>query len=279
MRQVAGIAGASAHDEERGAPRPRLLSRSEERAVLSRAQAGDRQARQELAQTSLGLVHVIASEFSSPLLSRADLIQEGVIGLLEAIDRFDLGRGLRFSTYAGWCIRRSMHDAVTNARPIRIPARAARQLAAIRSAESDLEAKGCQRPSDAQLAEAAGLRTSTVRNLRAAPFIACSLDEASATETAPLRDCAEARADSEFDDPLAVGERTRHVTGLLALLPDRHREVLMCHYGLGRDRPMSHREVGRRIGVGEARSRQLEREALHRLRSIFCQRRNGSAPA
>jgi len=279
MRTAAGIAGVTSRDAERDVPRTKLLSTREERALLSRAQAGERQARQEIAQMSLGLVHVIATEFSFTLLSRADLIQEGVIGLLEAIDRFDLGRGLRFSTYAGWCIRRSMHEAITNARPIRIPARAARQLAAIRSAESDLEAGGCPYPSDAQIAGATGLRASTVRRLRVAPFVACSLDEPLATERASFRDCVAVGAHSESDDPLAASERTRQLKGLLALLPDRHREVLTCHYGLGRDRPMSHREVGLRIGVGEARSRQLEREALHRLRSIFHQRRNVSAPA
>jgi len=224
---------------------------------------------------SLGLVHAIAAEFSSPLLTRTDLIQEGVVGLLRAIDRFDIGRELRFSTYAVWWIRRSMHEAVTNARPIRIPPHAARQLAAIRSVESELLGAGRRRPSDAQIARATGLRASTVRRLRTAPFVARSLDEPSAAGSAPLRDCVAHSALPDSHDPLPVDERSGELVGLLALLPDRHREVLTRHYGLGSDPPMSHREVALRIGVGEARSRQLEREALHRLRSIV-HRRNCS---
>jgi len=221
---------------------------------------------------SLGLVHAVAAEFSSPLLARTDLIQEGVVGLLHAIDRFDARRQLRFSTYAVWWIRRSMHEALTNARPIRIPAAAARQLAAIRSAESALEAASRRHPSDTELAHATGLRTSTVRNLRVAPFVACSFDELPTDGNTPLRDRVGDMAQVDADDLVVANERASEVTRLLALLPERHREVLTRHYGLGRARAMSHRELAVRIGVGVARSRQLEREALHRLRSIFEQR-------
>jgi len=247
-----------------------MLSARDERALISRAKEGDRCARQEMVEISLGLVHAIAAEFRSPLLTRSELIQEGVVGLLRAIDRFDMGRELRFSTYAVWWIRRSMHEAVTNARPIRIPAHAARQLAAIRSAESELVGADHRRPSDAQIARATGLRASTVRRLRAAPFVARSLDEPSAAEGAPPRERFADRDLTEPDDARVSAE----LTGLLALLPGRHREVLTRHYGLGPDPPMSHREVALRIGVGEARSRQLEREALRRLRSILHSRRS-----
>jgi len=254
------------------------LSARDERALVSRAKAGDRSARQKLAQTSLGLVRAVAEEFSSPLLTHSELIQEGMVGLLQAIDRFDIDRELRFSTYAVWCIRRAMHEAVTNARPIRIPPHAARQLAAIRNAESELQAADRRRPSDAEIARATALRPSTVRKLRVAPFVSRCLDEPSSDASSFLRERVPDSALPDSHESLVARERADELARLLALLPDRHREVLTRHYGLGRDRPMSHREVGRRIGVGEARSRQLEQEALRRLRSMFRGTRTRGTP-
>lgn len=281
MRTAPGIAGVKARAEDRSAtriPRARALSARDERALMSRAKAGDRRARQDLAERSIGLVQKIAREFSSQFLARTDLIQEGMVGLLQAIDRFDLDRELRFSTYAVWWIRRSMHEAVTNGRAIRIPAQAARHLAAIRSAESNLQAVGRRRPTDAQIARATGLRTSTVRKLRAAPFVACSFDEPSGADGLSLADHVANTVLPDNDDAPAAGEAAGELSGLLALLPNRHREVLTCHYGLGRDGPMSHRDVGLRVGVGEARSRQLEQEALRRLRSMFRGTRTRGTP-
>src|SRR5256885_748142 len=118
-----------AHDQKRRGAR---LSRADEAALARRIEHGDPQARETMIESNLGLVHAVAATFGGSGVPFADLVQEGTVGLVRAVERFDHRRGVKFSNYATWWIRRSMHDAIAGSRVIRIPDTAHRQLAAVR---------------------------------------------------------------------------------------------------------------------------------------------------
>src|SRR5271166_6837767 len=137
--------------------RKRLLSATEERRLARRIERGDRDAREEMIECNLRLVIALAKSYRGRGMPFTDLVQEGTVGLVRAVERFDHRRGLKFSTYAVWWIRRSLLDAVGAARTIRIPVKAAQQLAAVRRAEAELERCGV-RPAPAEaIAERTGL--------------------------------------------------------------------------------------------------------------------------
>lgn len=218
-------------------------------------------------EANLELVHVIASEFRGSVVPEADIVQEGAIGLITALDRFDHRRGIRFATYAGWWIRGSMLRALSEARPIRLPARVANQVAAIRLAEAAIETSGASRASDASIAHITGLSTSTVRNLRGAPYVAKSLDVLAAETTVSGDALIDGRISDVTREVVLADERHR-LSVILRLLPQRHREVILRRYGIDGRHPQTHREIAGYLGISQQRSRQLEREALRRIREV-----------
>ena len=243
-----------------------LLSHAEELTLARRIERGDLNAKDTMIESNLRLVHAVANEFRGSGVAFDDLVQEGTIGLVRAVERFDHRRGLKFSTYAVWWIRRSMRDAIAGSNVIRIPPNATRQRAAVLRAEAQLERLG--RASETEIAALTELSVQTVRSLRAAARVEASLDEPVGEGALPL---GELIADSRAVDPSECAiahERRDEVSAMLRLLPPRHREVLVRHYGLNGGPVQSHDEIGRWLGVGEERSRQIERESLHRLRSI-----------
>ncbi|HUA49923.1 MAG TPA: RNA polymerase sigma factor RpoD/SigA [Solirubrobacteraceae bacterium] len=244
------------------------MTTADETRLAKRIERGDVHAKQEMIECNLRLVFAVAKSYRGRGVQFEDLIQEGTVGLVRAVEGFDHRRGLKFSTYAVWWIRRSLLDAIEAGRTIRIPAKAAQQLAAIRRAEAEIERDGISSASTDAIAERTGLSPLNVRNLRGAARVTASLDEPISEDATPLGDLI---GDPNGADP---GERTaeeelrREAWALLRLLPERHREVLLRRYGLTGRRAQSHKEVGDCLGVKEERSRQLEREALHRLRGL-----------
>lgn len=252
----------------REAPGARLLDAAEEVRLAKRIERGDLKAKERMIESNLRLVHAVARTYRGSAVPFADLVQEGTVGLVRAVERFDHHRGLKFSTYAVWWIRRSMLDAIAGSSVIRIPAKAQQQLAAVRRAEAELQRSGRPRATDAAIAERTQLRATTVRSLREAARVTASLDQPVGEDTTPLGDLL---ADHRTPDPSerVIAREDRHeVSAMLRLLPQRHREVLVRRYGLNETRPQSHAEIGEWLGVGEERSRQIEREALYRLRSV-----------
>jgi len=219
-------------------------------------------------ESNLRLVFSLARSYRGRGVPLADLVQDGTIGLIRAVERFDPRREVRFSTYAAWWIRRSLRDAVAAGQIIRIPPRANRQLAALRRAEDELARARTESASITAVAERAGLSVESVRSLRGTARATASLDDPVGDEGTPL---GELVADDRAADPSEVaiaGEESRMVFKMLELLPRRHREVVVRRYGLAGQEPQGHEQIGALLGVGAERSRQLEREALHRLRTI-----------
>ena len=242
----------------------RPLTAADEARLARRIERGDLAAKDELVTANLGLVHALAMRYGGRGVPHEDLVQEGSVGLIRAAEKFDHRRG-KFSTYAVWWIRRSMRDAITASKVIRIPPTANRELAAVRRAEERL---GTRRVSDAGIAELTRLSERTVGSLRSAAQVVASLDAPAGEAAMPL---GELIADARAVDPSesAIAHELRDgVATLLSYLPQPHRGVLARRYGLDGNRVQSHEEIGRWLGVGEERSRQIERESLHRLRSI-----------
>jgi RNA polymerase primary sigma factor len=244
-----------------------LLTADDELRLARRIEQGDRAAKDEMVVRNLRLVRSLAGRYTGRGVAYDDLVQEGTLGLIRAAEKFDHGRGARFSTYASWWIRRSLLDAIRAARPIRIPAVAARQMAAVHATGADLRRSG-NAPTDAAISRRTGISPSRVSALRAAPHVSASLDEPLADGPAVL---GELIADDTAPDAVRLAEERetrQQVWQVLRLLPERHRQVLARRYGLLGDRAETHAEIGESLGVTEERSRQLEREALHRLREL-----------
>jgi RNA polymerase primary sigma factor len=236
--------------------------------LARRSRAGDSSARREMVEANLGLVHAIGAPYRSYGIPFADLIQEGTVGLIEAVERFDPERGVKFSTYAAWLIRRALLGAIGASRSIRVPAQAAQQLAAVRRADHELKRSGTRHVSSEAIAARTGLRPSSITTLRTAGRVTASLDQPIGDDATQLGDLL---SDPERRDPADVAcenEAARELQTLLRLLPERHRQVLIRRYGLGGSQRQSHQQVGSWLGVKEERSRQLEREALHWIREI-----------
>jgi RNA polymerase primary sigma factor len=244
------------------------LSPAEEVSLAKRIERGDLEAKDRMVERNLRLVFMVARAHRGRGVPFADLVQEGTVGLVRAVERFDHRRGLKFSTYAVWLIRRSVLDAVADSRVIRMPSKASRQLAAVLHAQGELECI-CHRPaSNESIAERTGLSTQTVRALRGAARVTASLDEPVGEDSTTF---GELVADENGTDPsesVIAYDDLREVSAMLRLLPARHREVVVRRYGLNDTRVQTHDEIGKWLGVGEERSRQLEREALHRLRTV-----------
>jgi RNA polymerase primary sigma factor len=243
----------------------RPLTAAHEVALAKLIERGDLRAKDEMIERNLGLVHALARPYAGRGVPHEDLVQEGTLGLIRAVEKFDHRRGLRFSTYAGWWIRRSLMDALSAARSIRIPPSAGRQLAMIRRAETALQRGSVP---DEAIAEQTGIAPRTVAALRSVPQVTASLDELVGEDASPLVDLiadTNTAAPWERADELA---RQGQIAQMLRALPAKHREVLVRHYGLNGTPAQGHEEISAWLGVGKERSRQLEREALHWLRDL-----------
>jgi len=244
-----------------------LLTAEEERDLARRIAQGDEEARQHLISANLRLVVSIAKNYVNRGLAFSDLIAEGNIGLMKAVERFDPDAECRFSTYATWWIKQAIRRAITNTvKTVRIPAYMVETIAAWKSAESDLTAQLGHQPTIDEIAEAIDLspnnRTVIKRVINATrtavqPIsldLLCSLNEV-------IEDRTTLQPDQQFFDDY---ER-RKLRELLDLISDREATVLRLRYGLDDNTPMTLEEIGERLSLTRERIRQIENEALNKL--------------
>jgi RNA polymerase primary sigma factor len=251
---------------------PAPLSAAEERRLALLARGGDSDARNRLIEANVRLVAHIARRLRprEASVSSADLIQEGVLGLMRAVDRFDPDRGHRFSTYATWWIRSAvLHALSEEARPLRLPSPVARRARELAHAEAELRAELGREPTPRELASRLGADESEVAELRRAAQPIVSLHApAGGIEDVALVDLL---ADEEGPDPLDGVARDADAAALAELLeelPPRDRRVVELRFGLGGAQAHSVAEAARALGTSRARVRLIEEHALARLRSL-----------
>jgi RNA polymerase primary sigma factor len=245
-----------------------LLTWAEEVELARRIARGDEEARAALAKANLRLVVSIAKRYARRGVRLLDLIQEGNLGLLKAVEKFDYRRGYRFSTYATWWIRQAVMRAIADqARTIRLPVHVAETVNRVLRTERALWQRLGRQPSPAEIAAEAGLSEERVCEMQLMAQEPVSLETPVGREDdGRLGDF----VPDDFDDsPAEVGERSllrRQVEELLAALSRREAEVVRLRFGLGGGLPHTLREVSRRLGLTPERIRQIEAEALRKLR-------------
>jgi RNA polymerase primary sigma factor len=254
----------------------RVLTSAEEVRLAKRIERGDVRAKDEMVERNLGLVVSVARSFRGRGVPFDDLVQEGTLGLVRAVERFDYRRELRFSTYAVWWIRRALVTALGGARAIRIPPAAGQQLVAVARAEDELRRLTPGQPPVEAIAVRTGLSVRTVRALRDAPRVSASLDEPVGEDETPLGELIADPHGVDVWQQAVERETRRQLWSMLRVLPGRHREVLLRRYGFVGDGAQSHQEIAASLGVGVERSRQLERQGLHWLRELGAGRRSAA---
>ncbi len=245
-----------------------LLTIQDEIDLAERIRNGDADARAHMIRANLRLVVKIAQDYSNYGLPVTDLISEGNIGLMKAVERFDPEKGGKLSTYAAWWIKQSIKRALANqSKTIRLPVHMVDKIAKMRRISAMLAEALGREPTDDELAEEVGLPRRKLAMLRQASQRPTSLDapinEGEATEYGEV--ISDERAENPFD---MLADKNLHgeIDGLLAVLDERERRIIDERFGLTGKTPMTLEDVGREFGVTRERIRQLQNSALNKMR-------------
>jgi RNA polymerase primary sigma factor len=250
----------------RDAGRHPLLTAAQEVELAKRIERGDPEAKQTMIQSNLRLVVSIAQNYRNQGLPFLDLIQEGTLGLIRAVEKFDWRRGYKFSTYATWWIRQAVARALADkARTIRMPVHIVERMQKLNRAERTLWTQLGREPTLEEIAEEANLPIAQAHEVKAAARASTSLDQpVGDTEDAVFGDFVAGEGPLP-DEQVEVSLRCQALAEALAALSERERKVLILRYGLDDAEPKTLEEIGRRLGLTRERVRQIETEALKRL--------------
>jgi RNA polymerase primary sigma factor len=248
-----------------------LLTIEEETALAERIKMGDEKARDHMIRANLRLVVKIAGDYSGYGLSMNDLISEGNIGLMNAVERFDPEKGGKLSTYGSWWIKQSIKRALANqSKTVRLPVHMVDKIARMRRISSLLTEALGREPTDEELAEELGLPRHKVAMLKQAALRPASLDaQVNEGETTEYGDIIGDEAASNPLDILTDKNLHDQIDGLLSILDDRERRIIDERFGLGGLKPMLLEDVGREFGVSRERIRQLQNSALTKMRQAL----------
>lgn len=253
-----------------GAANHRLLTAREERTLARRAHSGDRRARDQLVKHNIRLVYSIAGEYTRQGLDFDDLVQEGCIGLMRAVEKYDPERGYRFSTMASWWIKQAVQRAVADqSRTIRLPVHQGEKVRKVKRAASDLETELEREPTAEEIADRLAWDVSRVEDALEVSKPTASLhrpatsDEGSAELGTLIADASEPGVPSEALDNIEASAISEGLEGL----PSRERYVISRRYALDGEDVASLRRVAEELGVSRDNVHQLQRRAEQKLRS------------
>jgi RNA polymerase primary sigma factor len=254
----------------REAGRHPLLTAAQEVELSKRFERGDLQAKDEMIQANLRLVVSIAKSYRNQGLPFLDLIQEGTLGLIRAVEKFDWRRGYKFSTYATWWIRQAVARALADkGRTIRIPVHVVERLQKLNRAERTLWTQLGRQPTLEELAEEANLPVEQAYEVQAAAHASRSLDQpVGEDEDAVLGDFVSGD-DPLPEDQVEVALRGEALATALGALTEREKQVIVLRYGLTGGDPMTLEQIGKTLDLTRERVRQLELQALSRLAEMY----------
>jgi RNA polymerase primary sigma factor len=264
--ELAAITGDTLQLFLRDIRRHPLLTAAEEVELAKRIEQGDLEAKERMINSNLRLVVSLAKRYQGQELSLLDLIQEGILGLIRATEKFDWRRGYKFSTYATFWIRQAIQRGLANqGRTIRIPVHIGQRERKIARAERELALRLGRSPTDTEVAAAADLTLDEVEETREVTRTVASLDRPVGPESdTGLGDLLPSDERGPVEE-VEIGLRQEAVRAALARLPEQEREVIELRFGVGGDDPTPLREAGRRLGLSPERVRRIEHKALERL--------------